>query len=205
MKWTFTLLLALTVLAFCPSTVSAQDGTISGTVTDGTNARLPGTTVEVSSPVLSEGPQVVFTDGAGRYSLGDLPYGIYSLTFSLSGFARVVVPDNELPAGSTVTVNARMSIAGLTENVAVQEEALPAGMIVGPTVWDTLLPPELPPRVQVGITLANTVRDTALPPLAPPSGHGITIANTVDGGPPPGSPRHHPNRGITVGLRQPGP
>src|SRR5688572_6329391 len=60
--------------------------TITGRVTDGTGAVVPGVTVTATSPALQI-PQVqAVTDAQGEYRLSPLPIGVYAVTWELSGF-----------------------------------------------------------------------------------------------------------------------
>src|ERR1700682_2891796 len=88
MKRLLCVLAALIVISL-PGTVAAQtatSGNIGGTVRDGTGAVLPGVTVEAASPALIEKVRTVVTDGQGNYEIDALRPGVYTVTFSLSGF-----------------------------------------------------------------------------------------------------------------------
>ena len=107
------LVLAAVVLA--PGVATAQDGTISGTVTDTTGLILPGVTVEARDAAGSG--QVTFTDGTGQFTFSGLAPGTYEVTVTLAGFnapAQIV----EVSAGSTATIDVEMTI-GLEERVVV--------------------------------------------------------------------------------------
>src|ERR1700680_182504 len=78
----------LLVLLLLPAVASAQ-ATITGVVKDTSGAVLPGVTVEASSPVLIEKVRSVVTDGTGQYRIVDLRPGVYSVTFTLTGFSVV--------------------------------------------------------------------------------------------------------------------
>src|SRR5688500_18057532 len=82
-----------------PSVAFAQ-ATITGTVRDSSNAVLPGVTVEATSPALLA-PRTSVTSDNGVYRILDLPPGIYTITYTLSGFSRVVRDRVEL-SGSGV-------------------------------------------------------------------------------------------------------
>ncbi|MCY4661130.1 MAG: carboxypeptidase-like regulatory domain-containing protein [Acidobacteria bacterium] len=70
-RWKAALLLTLVV----PAGVSAaQDGALSGTVTDTTGLVLPGVTVEARAP--DDEIRTTVTDGAGTFTLGALAPGI---------------------------------------------------------------------------------------------------------------------------------
>src|SRR5437867_10196209 len=69
--------------------VSAQstNGTISGHVADSQGLALPGVTVTAESPNL-QGVRSVVTSEIGDYVINQLPSGVYTITFELSGFQR---------------------------------------------------------------------------------------------------------------------
>src|SRR5688500_155904 len=118
---TFGLIVLASVLIF-PSTARAQSsttGAIAGVARDATSAVLPGVTVEAASPALIEKVRVAVTDGQGNYKIIDLRPGIYSVTFTLPGFATFKREGIELTTGFTATANAEMKVGELTETVTV--------------------------------------------------------------------------------------
>ena len=68
---------------------NATSSTIVGVVKDSSGAVLPGVTVEAASPVLIEKTRSAITDSTGAYRLTDLRPGVYTVTFTLTGFATV--------------------------------------------------------------------------------------------------------------------
>ena len=100
-----------------PGLAAAQDGGISGTVTDFGGGALPGVTVEVSGPALP-GPRVVVTDRRGEFAAAELPPGDYLVTFSLAGFEQLE-REVAVAAGDTLTVDAELQLGGLFEEVTV--------------------------------------------------------------------------------------
>ena len=84
------LMVTLVCLAALPATAWAQNGTISGLVTDTTGGILPGVTVEAASPVLISGSVTAVSDGAGRYTVTNLRPGTYTVTFTLDGFNKLI-------------------------------------------------------------------------------------------------------------------
>ena len=110
-------LLSLTGAALAPGAALAQDGAVSGTVTDTTGLVLPGVTVEAGGgpggPVLTTA-----TDGAGQYAIGGLQTGAYDLTFTLPGFQTVVRGGVAVGAGATAAVDVEMAVE-LAERVVV--------------------------------------------------------------------------------------
>ena len=78
------------LLLMLPSLASAQSGSgIAGVVKDSSGAVLPGVTVEAASPALIEKVRTVVTDGGGQYKIVALVPGLYSVTFTLTGFNPV--------------------------------------------------------------------------------------------------------------------
>lgn len=114
---------ALCAVLACVGSASAQQlGGISGEVTDNTGGVLPGVTVEVNSTALGA-PQVAFTDGAGLYSVVQLPLGTYTVTFTLPGFSTVVRDGITIGAGFTATIDARLAVGSVEETITVTGEA----------------------------------------------------------------------------------
>ena len=80
--------LVLAFVLFLPQLSAAQSG-IAGVVRDTSGAVLPGVTVEASSPVLIEKVRTVVTSDDGSYTIVDLRPGVYTVTFSLTGFSTI--------------------------------------------------------------------------------------------------------------------
>ena len=108
-------------LALVPSTVLAQ-ASITGVVKDISGAVLPGVTVEVSSAALIEQVRSALTDATGQYRIVDLRPGIYTVTFTLTGFSSLKREGLELTGSFTATVNADLRVGGLAETITVTGE-----------------------------------------------------------------------------------
>ncbi len=122
------------VLFFCVhASAQTSSGTLQGVITDPTNAVVPGAQVEIHNPV-SGYSHTVRTDGAGRFSIPNVPFNPYHLTVSAKGFSpytqdvdiRSVVPTN---------LNIGLKLAGSTETVTV--EAGGADLIEADTTFHT--------------------------------------------------------------------
>src|SRR5688572_9315662 len=70
--------------------VASSHASLTGLVQDTSGAVLPGVTVEAASPVLIEKVRSGVSDANGMYQIVDLRPGIYSVTFTLTGFATVL-------------------------------------------------------------------------------------------------------------------
>src|SRR5215475_1239027 len=97
-------------LAAVPSVALAQESGISGVVRDSSGAVLPGVTVEAASPALIERSHSAVTDGAGQYKIINLVPGVYTVTFTLTGFNTVRREGIELTSNFTAQVNAELNV-----------------------------------------------------------------------------------------------
>ena len=80
------LLCGLCLLGAASAYAQVQTGSITGTVTDSSNAVLPGVTVTLSGERLIGGDQTVVTDASGTYRFDRLSPGAYTVKFELQGF-----------------------------------------------------------------------------------------------------------------------
>jgi len=104
-----------------PVVASAQ-AAISGVVRDASGAVLPGVTVEAASPALIEKVRTAVTDGTGQYAIENLRPGMYSVTFTLAGFAPVQRTGVELSGSFTARINADLRVGGIAETITVSGE-----------------------------------------------------------------------------------
>jgi hypothetical protein len=84
---------------------------------------LPGVTVEASSAALIEKVRTAVTDGSGQYRITDLPPGIYSVTYMLPGFSRVVREGLTLSGSGAITIDVELRVGGVEETLTVTGEA----------------------------------------------------------------------------------
>jgi hypothetical protein len=106
------------VLLMLPGLAEAQSA-IAGVVKDSSGGVLPGVIVEASSPALIEKTKSAATNEQGQYRLVDLRPGIYSVTFSLSGFKTIVRDNITLESNFTAPINVELSVGSLEESVTV--------------------------------------------------------------------------------------
>ncbi|MGC2299791.1 MAG: carboxypeptidase regulatory-like domain-containing protein, partial [Acidobacteriaceae bacterium] len=100
---------------------NANTGEIKGTVTDSSNAVIPGATVSV---VNTQTGVVIntATNGDGIYDVPSVPLGQYSITFRKEGF-RQEVRDGITLQLSTIQINAALQVGSATEKVVVTAAA----------------------------------------------------------------------------------
>ena len=105
----------------CPAAALGQ-GVIAGTVKDVSGGALAGASVEARSPALIEKVRTTVTDNDGQYRIEDLRPGLYTVTFSLSGWNPYVREGVELTGSFTATVDAQFTAAAVAETVVVTQE-----------------------------------------------------------------------------------
>ena len=100
-----------------PTAVYAQDAVLEGQVVDQQDNALVGVTVELNAPLLP-GPVVITTDQRGEYRFGSLSPGVYSLTFTLSGF-QSEQREVTLESGEPRAVGVQLRLAPFAQQVDV--------------------------------------------------------------------------------------
>ncbi len=143
----------LAAIVFTPAVASAQDASISGTVTDATGLVLPGVTVEAQRAD-GAASQVAVTDGRGRFFL-DLTPGLYELTFDLPGF-NAPVEVVEVVADATAFVDVVMSVGLQEQVVVVGTRAQPRSVTASPVPVDVITTSAF--ASQGGTDLTNALR-----------------------------------------------
>ena len=105
-------LLVLSALLVFAAPAVAQ----TGSVTDETDAVVPGATVQLTGPSVEK---VQFTNTAGEFRFQNVPPGTYQLSVTLSGFTDVTL-DQVVVADEEVSVSPiQLTIAGIGETVVV--------------------------------------------------------------------------------------
>src|SRR5262245_52118601 len=88
-------------------------GGIRGFVRDESRAGLPGVTIEASSPALIGGTTSTTSDAQGLYRFENLPIGIYSVSFTMSGFKTIRREGIRVEAGRTIELEQALGIGTL--------------------------------------------------------------------------------------------
>jgi hypothetical protein len=97
---------------------STTEGAIGGTVTDQSNAILPGVSVTVRN-IATNGSAEAVTDGVGRFVVIRLQPGVYSVTASLDGFSSFKQENVVVEVGRITSIDVSLGIAGQAETVVV--------------------------------------------------------------------------------------
>ncbi|TMG79090.1 MAG: carboxypeptidase regulatory-like domain-containing protein, partial [Betaproteobacteria bacterium] len=111
---------AAALLVF-PLVASAQDATITGTITDATGGVLPGVTVTAVNDASGNTYEAV-TDAKGVFRM-PARIGTYRITATLTGFGDASRPAVPVAVGQVVTINLQMAPSGVQESVTVTGEA----------------------------------------------------------------------------------
>ncbi|HXS98886.1 MAG TPA: carboxypeptidase-like regulatory domain-containing protein [Candidatus Limnocylindrales bacterium] len=116
--------LVATVL-LCASALFAQTnrGSITGTVSDPSDAVIPGVSVKVTNLGTNE-VRTVKTADNGTYSVIDLEPVTYKLEFEAQGFKKSVVPEVKVDTASSATVNMRLEAGSVDTKITVEAEAV---------------------------------------------------------------------------------
>lgn len=118
--------LNLIVLFLVSALIALPQGeraTISGTVTDTSQAIIPGAKVTLRN-VATNIASTVESNSAGIYVFPALNPGTYDVTFERDGFRTRKVTGIPLSTGLTATVNAVMEVGAVSESISVQASAV---------------------------------------------------------------------------------
>jgi TonB family protein len=147
------------------------DGSLSGTVSDGTGAVIPGVTVTVSSRVATQSAvtetdvQTTVTNEVGAYSFPALTPGHYSLKTQLPGFTAFRT-DVDVVVGQTAVQNVTLSVGSIAQRVTVSVPGRPK-------------PASVPRRIRVGGFVVAASLIAQVKPAYPQNGRDAGIEGVV--------------------------
>jgi len=181
-------LLACAALLATVASTSAQvriTGGIAGTVTDTSEAVIPGAAVVLRDEGTGVTRETV-TNESGLFSFPDLNHGSYHLTVKLTGFQTAAISKIIVESGRTTDLRVRMSVGNLEEVITV-EGATPvletSSNLISGTINRKALE-EMPIAGRNLFTLAELVPGAARPTGGSPHFNGMpggTINPTIDG------------------------
>ncbi len=115
-------ILSCTALLLCAGTAFAQRvGTVQGTVTDPTNALIPGATVTLSSAI-SGYEQTMQTDANGAYKFSSVPFAQFTLHAEAPGFDHHDATA-ELRSNIPLVINIQLHLPEAKQEITVTEQA----------------------------------------------------------------------------------
>ena len=107
------------LIAVLPASAQVSGGSIAGTVTDEQKAVLPGVTVTIQG---SDRTLTAVTDESGKFRFLNQPPGAYTVTFDLSGFAKMVREGIVVAVGREADINVQLKLAAVAETITVTGE-----------------------------------------------------------------------------------
>src|SRR5262245_41756065 len=99
--------------------IALAQGAIGGVVRDVTGVLRSGVAVHATSPALIERVRTTTTDESGRYRIETLPPGVYSVRFTLAGFAPHQRDEVVVTGALTTAVDADLDVEGVAETTTV--------------------------------------------------------------------------------------
>ena len=126
LRWTFlsvSLICATLMLMFfavLPALAQTGSlGTVTGVVTDPSNAVVPDVTVTLTDKAINA-VQTTTTNNAGRYLFVNVRPGNYEVAFTKTGFAKVSIPNDVVEVGMTSTNNVTLKVGTQSQTVEVE-------------------------------------------------------------------------------------
>jgi hypothetical protein len=113
-----------TLLLLSISAVWSQSdrGTVTGTVTDGSGASVPGANVTLINPANGSELRVQTTD-TGNYTITSVPAGMYNVVVEVNGFRRYEQQGIRVQVAQTARIDVAMQVGATTESVTVNADA----------------------------------------------------------------------------------
>jgi hypothetical protein len=118
------LIAACWLLSALPAATTDITGTIVGTVTDAQNKAVSKASVALTNTDQNVVVRRVETSDEGQYSAPLLPIGHYSVTVEKTGFRKATQAGIELNVSDHLTINFKLDIGPVAEQVTVQAEAM---------------------------------------------------------------------------------
>jgi TonB family protein len=113
---------ACVLLIVAVGSAQVRSASIAGQVLDETGATVPGVLVTIENAA-DEVVGTARTNVSGRFTVGDLLPGVYTLTAEMTGFKRTVRTGIEVGSAQTAERDLTLEIGGLEETVEVRSPA----------------------------------------------------------------------------------
>ncbi|MBA2354688.1 MAG: carboxypeptidase regulatory-like domain-containing protein, partial [Acidobacteria bacterium] len=146
MQWAWLRLIAAMGVMVClavPSVAQEFRATVTGRIADASELAVPGATVTITNTQTAEVTSVATSDD-GAYSVPFLRPGVYTLRAELAGFKTYLQEKLELQVGQTATINIRMEVGELSEQITVTADAVDSSKADRGMVIDNKRVTELP-------------------------------------------------------------
>ena len=98
-------------------------GTMTGVVTDPSNAVVPDATVSIKEKSTNS-VQTEKTNTAGRYTFVNVRPGDYEVTVTKAGFSKVTIPSDIIEVGNVSTNNITLKVGSESQTIEVQSSGV---------------------------------------------------------------------------------
>jgi hypothetical protein len=115
---TVTLFVALLLTLPFAAFGQGSAGAILGTITDASNALIPGVEVTVTNQGTNQSRQVISNE-SGNYRVEPLQVGVYTVVAELSGFRKEIRTEVKVDVDARVRLDFRLELGGVSEAVQV--------------------------------------------------------------------------------------
>jgi len=140
------MLLSLTAMGFAQASAeSSVRGNLAGTVTDPSNAVIPGAQVTIAGPI---GEKTATTDSEGRFLFQVLIPGSYSVKITKDGFKTANIKAAQVETGKTATISVKLELG--TSSTVVEVTAATVAVDTASTATTTNLSDNFYQNVPVG-------------------------------------------------------
>src|SRR5262245_1740287 len=104
------------------SLAQVTSGRVQGTVSDAQGGVVPGADIKVVNYLTGQSFETI-TDETGFWALPSMPTATYTVTIGLPGFKSVTIENVKVDAGVPATVNAKLEVGAVTEQISVESGA----------------------------------------------------------------------------------
>jgi len=115
-------LLLIASISLLPIFAQTDRGTITGAVTDSSNAVVPGAALHARNTATGAEYDTV-TTATGNYSLASLTAGTYDLTVTANGFEKYIQHGIQVEVVQTLRIDIALKVGSATESVTVSADA----------------------------------------------------------------------------------
>ena len=116
--------MSICVLFLFAPLATAQNASLSGTITDSSGAVVPQVKVSVVNAATNVAREVE-TGAAGVYTIVQLAPGLYEVTFNKSGFRTVKFPAVNLTVDQKLTLDTKLEVTSASEQITVEGAVAP--------------------------------------------------------------------------------
>lgn len=116
------ILLSIVLAGVSVSFAQSDRGTITGAVSDQTNAVIPGAGIVATNTSNATTYETISTE-TGNYTLAQLPAGVHQLSVELPGFKRYVRQGINVLVATTLRIDVALEVGAATDEVTITADA----------------------------------------------------------------------------------